>query len=271
MLKKLSYIFILAACSLNANTKFNDILKTISNKIATKKYITVRESNSSSYQFMQTTYLTIPSVAIILKQHFNNPYDVSVKNLKAFCETEEFTNELVAYTLSEPNYKFSSAIHEAAHLLMYRNIIELDYKYSYKILKSLKAEIKAEKTSLARTYSFEPNILFTKKEILLRMKMLLAGQIAQKYIIDDNQLGKEQYLKKNKRQDNDISKWYWYAKRWLKLNSIDTKLLLKKQEEEVLRYLQNNITTLYELAEPLYNSNYITNKKIISIFNKNRI
>lgn len=86
-----------------------------------------------------------------------------------------------------------------------------------------------------------------------------------KYIIKDYELSSD-YLHKGTHNGNDMNKWYWYARNKLFLNNETTKKLLILQENEVLNYLQRNIDDLYKLAKPLYDTNTISNKEIVSIY-----
>jgi len=177
---KILFFIILSVSLLKAEVKFNDILYTMSLENETKLYIEKLPKDGLSCKFMTNLYYISPIIVAALKEHFNNPHDIPEEVLKDFMATDTFSKRIGFFALSDINFRVSNALHEAGHLVLYREITNLNYGYSKKILNSLSAEIKIIGNSSARVHSYEPNILFTKQEILLRMKMLIAGQIASK-------------------------------------------------------------------------------------------
>jgi len=131
--------------------------------------------------FFATLFFSLIMIAVffgVIKIFAN--YTIAYTYSYEIFEEEIYFSRLLRIALSDINFRVSNALHEAGHLVLYREITNLNYGYSKKILNSLSAEIKIIGNSSARVHSYEPNILFTKQEILLRMKMLIAGQIASK-------------------------------------------------------------------------------------------
>lgn len=253
----------------NTIPEFKKILYIVKSKETSARYINNLDKNHALYDFLNTLHLTLPTHLAILKEHFKNPHDLEKEEILDFFNSETFGKKLFLWYSGQANKRFVTAIHEAGHLMLYKEIVALEQPYSNKILQSLRAEINERDDSSGCVTVYEPNILLEEDEILLRMKVLIAGQVAQKLIMNEYV---PNYLSLSvEDKSHDMHKWKLLAQFRLGLNAKSMGELLNKQEIEVKRYLKNNVDTFYQLAKSLYSNGHIDNLEINDIYLENSL
>jgi len=184
--------------------------------------------------------------------------------------SENFLNKKFSDEHLHKTIRFKNAVHEAGHILLFTPILKVDRPYTKKILRSINAHSNNMKEYkkydvLACVTSYETNTKLSREEIMLRMKMFLAGEIAYKYKTGIQQ---KEYLKVNSIPQSDMYKWYRYAKEDLNLSIAECKALKKKQEKEVESYIANNMDKFNALVGCFYKQGFLSNNQILNIIYK---
>ena len=206
---------------------------------------------------------SVPSITRAVYRHYKNPCDLPMEAIDAFLKSPLLQ---IPSTPSTVMLRAESALHEAAHLILYTPIISLPRDYSRKILDSLSARImpniKGGDEVTGRTYAYEPRMLIGHEEVFLRMQMLVAGQVAVSRYLG---IKHRDYLEQTGIVDHDIDKWHVWADR-IGLKVAERTALLQKQEKEVSAYLDQHYATLIDLAESLMQHDVVSNDKVLTAF-----
>jgi hypothetical protein len=208
---------------------------------------------------LPSVLLSSGKIAYYTTYHYDKDFDKTVE-----CYIERVDTAECEVLLSSK--KFENAIHESAHILMFKPIVEQEKPYSEQILSSLRVGTINEQhkgyETVARTFAQDTVSPLSVKEIEQRMRMFMSGDIAF-YIVSG--IKKPYYLEVTIMEHSDMFKWYKFAKQKLNLNIKESKAIKMKHELETTDYIRSNMSLLFRLARIFYKNNEITNREIRQI------